>query len=51
MSATLSMKIYIFNNGDETFHVAINEKNCCEDSTCKTWNEVLAILASLKPIK
>ena len=45
------MRITIFDNRDGTFHVAIGDKFGQSDRTCKNWEAVLAILASLKSVE
>ena len=45
------MRITIFDNRDGTFHVAISDKFGQSDSTCESWEAVLTILASLKPVE
>ena len=45
----MKLTIHIYAEADGQYSVAINGIHGCEDSRNKTWDEVLAILASLKP--
>lgn len=43
------LEIHIYNNGDNTYHLAINSRFGCEDSSSLTWEEVIKILSTLTP--